>query len=104
YYGYARTTEDLDIWIAVGEQNAQLLVEAVREFGFEGENLGPQIFLRFPGVVRLGRPPVKIEIATAISGVNFDRCYANHIVADFHGIPVPVISLEDLRTNKRASK
>ena len=40
---------------------------------------------------------------TAIDGVMFDQCRQNRIETDFDGIPVPVISLADLKTNKKAS-
>ena len=30
YYGYPRTTGDMDVWIAVHEQNAQRIVAALK--------------------------------------------------------------------------
>ena len=34
YYGYPRTTADIDVWIALGQENTQKMVAALREFGF----------------------------------------------------------------------
>ena len=35
YYGYPRATADMDIWIAMTPANAEKIVEAIREFGFD---------------------------------------------------------------------
>ena len=42
------------------------------------------------------------EIITAISGVEFETCYARRVSADIDGVPVTIIGLEDLKTNKKA--
>jgi predicted nucleotidyltransferase len=39
----------------------------------------------------------------SISGVKFEQAYANKATISIEGIDVPVISLEDLIANKRAS-
>ena len=33
YHGYLRATGDMDIWIAISEQNAMKMMEATKEFG-----------------------------------------------------------------------
>ncbi len=35
YHGYPRATEDIDIWIASNPENAQQLVNVLKEFGFD---------------------------------------------------------------------
>ena len=54
-------------------------------------------------IVRFGVPPLRIEIHTSISGVEFESCFANRVAAIIDGIDVPLIALADLRTNKKAS-
>jgi hypothetical protein len=34
YYGYARATADLDIWIGITPANAEAAAHVVRQFGF----------------------------------------------------------------------
>jgi hypothetical protein len=34
HYGFARATADLDIWIAITQENAERVASAVRRFGF----------------------------------------------------------------------
>ena len=51
----------------------------------------------------MGVPPVRVEILTSISGVEFNDCYSRRIEADLDGIAVPLIHLDDLKRNKQAS-
>jgi hypothetical protein len=48
-------------------------------------------------------PPLRIEILTSLSGVTFRSCWPRRTVAEIDGIPVNLISLKDLKKNKRAS-
>jgi len=103
YYGYARATEDMDIWVAVHPDNAQKLVSALKAFGFDDSNLKPELFLQKPKIIRMGFPPMRLEITTAISGVEFDKCYQTRVVDKLDGVDVNLIDLENLKKNKRAS-
>lgn len=104
YYGRPRNTEDIDFWVKNSEENAQKIVNALHEFGFDAPNLSAALFTRADGIVRLGRPPWKIELFVSIHGVDFAECYAGKTtwkVAD--DLEIPLISLPDLRKNKLAS-
>ena len=103
YYGYPRTTHDLDIWIAIHPENARRMVTALRQFAFENAELTPELFLKEGRIVRMGVPPMRIEVLTTISGVGFDECYAERVSASIDGQEVSVISLAHLKANKRAS-
>lgn len=103
YHGYVRATADMDIWVARDEENAQRLVDTLQEFGFGVEDLSPELFLEEERVIRMGVPPVRIEILTSISGVEFDECYEERIVEQWDDVQVNVISLPKLKSNKRAS-
>ncbi|WPF87414.1 hypothetical protein WEU38_11395 [Cyanobacterium aponinum AL20118] len=35
YYGYPRSIGDMDIWIAINPDNAEKIVEVLKEFGFD---------------------------------------------------------------------
>lgn len=73
----------------------------VRQFGFG--NVKPGDFLEPGKIIRMGVPPVRLEILTSISGVDFRDCYARRITADWDGVQVPVIHRDDLVKNKQAS-
>jgi hypothetical protein len=103
YHGYPRATADMDIWVGVHPANADRIVAALKEFGFDLPDLSPELFLREWQIIRLGVPPVRIEIATTISGVDFGECYAERVQDTIDGVPVNLIDLNHLKLNKRAS-
>ena len=103
YHGYARATDDMDIWVAIHPDNAQKLVSALNSFGLDDPNLTPELFLQKPKIIRLGFPPMRLEISTSISGVDFEECYRTRIVDTFDGVEVNLIDLENLKKNKKAS-
>lgn len=103
YYGYIRTTADIDLWVAVSPENASNLVRAIREFGFLSPDLQESLFLLENKMIRLGNPPFRIEILTGISGVGFDECYRQRTIGTIDGVETQIISLKHLRQNKQAS-
>jgi hypothetical protein len=54
-------------------------------------------------VVQLGHPPMRIDLLTSIDGVDFEACWPHHVDIDVGGVTMPVIDVDDLVTNKRAS-
>jgi hypothetical protein len=60
------------------------------------------LFTEKDKVVRMGVPPVRIEVITGASGVEFDECYPRREIVEIDDIPVNFISLDDLKSNKRA--
>jgi hypothetical protein len=103
YYGYPRPTGDIDFWVAMTAENAQRLVEVFREFGFDVPQLTPELFMTEKSIVRIGVPPLRLEVLTRVSGLEFDECYARRTHGVIDGIPVAILSLDDLRANKRAA-
>jgi hypothetical protein len=103
HHGYVRTTGDIDIWIAANAENARKLEMAIRSFGFNPPWLKSELFLKLGSVLRIGEEPLKFEIINEIDGVWFRDCYARRITAEIEGLPVSIISLSDLKVNKRAS-
>ena len=102
FHGYPRATNGIDVWVRVSPENADTLVRAISQFGFAAPNLNRELFLKELNIIRMGRPPLRIEIATSISGVFFDDCSAREMTT-LDGVEVPVISREHLLANKRAS-
>ncbi len=103
YYGYPRATGDMDLWIDMSQRNAARVIEALVEFGFEVEDLRLDLFLKKDQIVRLGVPPLRIEILTTIAGVEFKGCYRRRRRVAVDGVPTAIISLADLKINKAAS-
>jgi hypothetical protein len=93
----------MDVWTAMNPVNADRIVAVLKEFGFDPPELSPELFLKEWQIIRLGVPPVRIELATTISGVDFSQCYAERVVDVLDGVKVNLISLNHLKINKKAS-
>ncbi len=103
YHGYPRMTMDMDLWVKNSRENSIRIVEVIREFGFQSEELRPGLFENPESIIRMGVKPQLIEILTSISGVEFDECYKDRIITEIDGIEVNIISLNDLKRNKTAA-
>src|SRR5258708_27844624 len=64
YYGYARATADIDVWIRVNKVNAGRVSKALIEFGFDAANVRPALFLRKGKIFRICVAPRRISILT----------------------------------------
>jgi len=103
YHGYPRATADMDIWIATHPQNTRKIVIVLKEFGFDLPGLTAELFQKKDQIIRMGVPPVRIEIATSISGVTFAECYASRVVDVLDEVEVNLIDLAHLKINKKAA-
>ena len=103
YHGYPRATGDMDLWVAVRQNNAEKLVVVLREFGLNTPQLSVSLFLTKNQIVQIGVPPMRIELLTTISGVSFDHCYSERIIDVIDDVEVHIINREHLRQNKQAS-
>ena len=102
-HGYPRATVDLDVWVRATSDNAARVLAAVRAFGFDTPALKLRLFTDPDSIVRFGVPPFRIELMTSIDGVEFDPCRARAMSCELDGVVVNVISLADLKINKRAA-
>lgn len=93
----------MDIWIAVQRENAEKMVNALKDFGFENDQLTVDLFMKPNQIVRMGNPPFRIEIMTTISGVNFEKCFSERITEVVDGVKLEIINLEHLKLNKQAA-
>jgi hypothetical protein len=102
-HGYPRTTGDMDIWVAANATNAAKLTQVLLDFGFSASTVKPEMFVQANQVIRMGVPPVAIDIITSASGVEFTDCFRRRKSELIDGIEVPVIHCDDLKSNKKAS-
>jgi hypothetical protein len=102
-HGYPRPTGDMDIWIAATIENACKVSQALRDFGFDVDGDTAAVFAQENKIVRMGMPPLCLEIITTVSGVDFTSCFAKRLIYDLGDTTVNVIGLEDLKVNKQSS-
>jgi hypothetical protein len=79
------------------------MVKALKDFGFTVPELSTDLFLRGDQIVRMGVEPVRIEVMTSISGLQFDEYYQARLETELDNEFVSLISLRHLRLNKQAS-
>jgi hypothetical protein len=103
FHGYPRFTKDLDIWIERCPSNAEKVVSALKEFGLDFDGLSREMFTDESRMTQMGREPNRVDILHTIKGVQFDECYERSVRAIIDGTPVPIISKEDLLSNKIAT-
>jgi hypothetical protein len=104
FHGYPRATADMDIFISAGPENAVRMNAVVKEFGFDVPELSPDVFLKdVHKIVRMGVPPLRIEIMMAISGINFKECYEKRIDYKDGDLTIKIIDKENLKKNKKAA-
>ena len=103
FHGHPRLTEDLDLFVRPDVANGQRIVEALHEFGFGSLDITPADFQADDRVIQLGRAPNRIDLLTRLYGVEFAAAWDRRVSADLDGIPVWMISRQDLITNKRAT-
>ena len=102
-HGHPRYTGDLDIWLNPSQQNAELILKSVNEFGFSSFNLTVSDFTKPGNVIQLGYPPLRIDLLTAIDGVTFEECFQNMRQVTIGNLTVNFIGYNDLLRNKRES-
>jgi predicted nucleotidyltransferase len=102
-YGYPRATKDIDIFVRAAPENASSLMKALARFGAPLSDVSESDFSTEGVVFQIGNSPRRIDILTRISGVEFESAYANRKTISIAGMEVPIISLEDLIANKRAT-
>lgn len=102
-HGHPRATKDLDVWIMIEPANAERLIESLNDFGMGSVGLEPDDFLEPEVVVQLGYPPMRIDLITSATGVDFEQCWENRVRVPVGSVVAGFISREDLIANKMAS-
>jgi hypothetical protein len=102
-HGYPRATADIDIWVQQSPENSRRVYRALESFGAPLHTITEDDFIK-PGLVfQIGVAPRRIDIITAISGVEFEHAYEHRQTVELEGLPISVLSYDDLVRNKRAT-
>ena len=103
HYAQPRFTKDLDILVAVDENNPQAIYAALKEFGAPLKNLTEQDFAEEGYFYQMGAPPIRIDILMSIPGIVFAEAWPNREVITVAGTEMHFISKQDLIRAKLAS-
>jgi hypothetical protein len=91
------------LYIKPVHENAKKIISALTDFGFGSLDLTADDFCLPGRVVQFGTPPVRIDILTSISGVQWDEVYKNKIPDSYGDVPVFFIGRNEYIVNKRSS-
>lgn len=103
FHGHPRYTGDLDLWLRVSDENSQRLERAIQAFGFSSTGLTADDFRKENTVVQLGHPPLRIDLITSLTGLDFEDAWKKRVVGDLDGLQVFFLDRESLIRNKRAT-
>lgn len=101
HYALPRATKDIDVWVRPSEENCSLLIGALRDFGFPTDALEAKVLAETDQVLILGRAPNRIDLLTHPGGVDWGVAWARRNQTDFDGVPIALVSLDDLIVMKR---
>ncbi len=103
--GYPRATQDVDVWVKPSAANAERVIAALRAFGapLQTHGVTHADFDHAGTVYQIGLPPRRIDIITAISGVEFDEAWPGRVMAPYGNALLPFLGREALIKNKKAS-
>jgi predicted nucleotidyltransferase len=102
-HGYPRSTMDIDLFVKPDTENALLMLKSLEDFGAPVGELSIKDFQKEDLIFQIGVAPCRIDIITSIDGVNFDEAYAHSEIIEIDGIPIHVLSIQDLIANKRTT-
>ncbi len=101
YYTVPRYTKDLDVWVDPTKENATRVFPALAAFGAPMADLVIDD-LATPGTIfQMGVAPNRIDVITSIEGVEFRDAWANRVKSTYDGVPISILGMQDLLTNKR---
>lgn len=103
FYGYDRTTSDLDIWINPVDENKAKITNALVELNYLGKGDTPVFDLDFsiPSCFRLGDDKNHVDIFTHMVAIKYTNAEKEKIPFQISGNKVIFfISLKDLIANK----
>lgn len=103
HHGRPRATGDLDLWVDATPANAANVVRALAAFGAPMADVVEADFARPGSVLQIGVPPVRIDILTELTGLQFDDAWADRESGVFGDVSVDFIGLDAFLRNKLAT-
>ena len=101
HYSEPRYTKDLDIWVDPSPSNAAQVYRALSRYGAPLEAVTPADFENQEVVYQIGIAPNRIDLLMKIEGLSFESAWEEADLTSYGGVPIRVLSLEQLITAKR---
>lgn len=104
YYGYVRTTLDIDLLINPTKENAKKVMSALQDFGFGKAGIPKKLFEEPGSAIHLGVEPNRIDLLTHLVGIENEQIFSNFQRVKIDATQVNIIAYSDLIQAKKNSK
>jgi hypothetical protein len=101
FYTEPRFTKDIDIWVDADIHNAELLYQALREFGAPLKGIDLKDFTNERMIYQIGIAPLRVDIMFGLSGLKFSQAWKNRKKAKYANIPINILGKGELIYSKR---
>jgi hypothetical protein len=101
FHSRPKFTHDLDIWIENTQENALKVLVVLKDFGFGELDITINDLINPDTIIQLGYAPLRIDLITDLSGLNFSESYQKKIEGSYLGVTAYFIALDDLIINKQ---
>ncbi len=103
YHDRPRTTKDLDLLLDPAPENVRRAGDALRDFGAPPGVVADLEAATGDEIVWFGSPPLRVDFLKHAPGIDFADAWSRRIVDRWHGVPVSIVSRDDLVRAKRTA-
>ncbi|OPZ25879.1 MAG: hypothetical protein BWZ02_02260 [Lentisphaerae bacterium ADurb.BinA184] len=103
FYAEPRYTKDLDVWVNPTPENARRVWRALARFGAPLSGVTEADFTDGTLVYQIGVEPNRIDILMGLEPLRFESAWAARTTTAYDGVPIGVLSRDDLIRCKRAA-
>jgi hypothetical protein len=103
FHAEPRATKDLDLLIGGSQDNRDRAARALARYGAPAQVVAAVRALGEDEVAYFGEAPLRVDILRGVDGVDTAEVLRRAVTADWEGVAVRVIALDDLIANKRAA-
>ena len=103
HYTEPRYTKDLDIWTDTESDNPERVMRALAAFGAPVDQITITDLGDPEMVFQIGIEPNRIDVLLGLGELRFADAWARATQASYDGVPIRILSLEDLLIAKRTA-
>src|SRR3974390_2562866 len=103
HHAKPRATKDPDVLVAGADDNLARVAEALDRFGAAASVVQAARHMGPTDVVYVGVEPVRVDVLRNADGIDTEQVISHAETLTLDGLTIPVIALDDLIANKRAS-
>ena len=100
-HGSPRFTGDLDVYVKPDIENAHRILAVLNEFGFGSLSLEEKDFTGTNQVIQLGVAPVRIDLLTSLTGLQWEEAVTGRLKGELGGVPVFFLGKKEYIRNKK---